>query len=224
MQPLAPPDGREVGKTLFSPTYLVNGRRSTFVSPCAGTPPDIRRQLRCPKTAAPGPRSTSRASSSTSPWRPGLLGSGASASTRARDSSTSISGRHGAGASGSRSERSTCAVETPPAREVLAESRTLKGGGAAGVATIGAAGIEVAQEVLAETQGAILPLVPYLSTRCAGCSSRSRWPASRPQCTRGWTTGNRAGDDRQPPAVSSLAEMLSDHAVMRDQARACRAG
>ena len=45
---------------------------------------------------------------------------------------------------------------------MLAESRTLKGGGAAGVATIGAAGVEVAQEVLAETQGAILPLVPYL--------------------------------------------------------------
>ena len=56
------------------------------------------------------------------------------------------------------------AVETPPAREVLAESRTLKGSGAAGVATIGAAGIEVAQEALAETQGAILPLVPYLDT------------------------------------------------------------
>ena len=54
------------------------------------------------------------------------------------------------------------AVETPPAREVLAESQMLKSGGVAGVAPIGAAGIEVAQEVLAETQGAILPLVPYL--------------------------------------------------------------
>jgi zinc D-Ala-D-Ala carboxypeptidase len=52
------------------------------------------------------------------------------------------------------------AVETPPAREVLAESRVLKGGGAAGVATIGAAGVEVAQVVLAETQGAILLLMP----------------------------------------------------------------
>jgi len=30
-----------------------------------------------------------------------------------------------------------------------AESRTLKGGGAAGVGTIGAAGVEVAQQVLA---------------------------------------------------------------------------
>jgi hypothetical protein len=56
------------------------------------------------------------------------------------------------------------AAETPPAREVLAESRTMKGSGAAGVATIGAAGVEVAQEILAETQSAILPLVPYLDT------------------------------------------------------------
>lgn len=54
--------------------------------------------------------------------------------------------------------------EVPPAREVLADSRTLKGGGAAGLATVGAAGVEVAQNVLAETQSAILPLVPYLDT------------------------------------------------------------
>ena len=56
------------------------------------------------------------------------------------------------------------AMETPPAREVLAQSRTLKGSGAAGVATVGAAGIEVAQNVLTETQSAVLPLVPYLDT------------------------------------------------------------
>src|SRR5690606_34942204 len=56
------------------------------------------------------------------------------------------------------------AMETPPAREVLAESRTMKASGAAGVATLGAAGVEVAQNVLAETQTAILPLVPYLDT------------------------------------------------------------
>jgi hypothetical protein len=56
------------------------------------------------------------------------------------------------------------AAETPPAREVLADSRTMKGDGAAGVATLGAAGVEVAQSVLAETQSAILPLVPYLDT------------------------------------------------------------
>ncbi|WP_323718209.1 YcbK family protein [Paracoccus aminovorans] len=54
--------------------------------------------------------------------------------------------------------------EVAPAREVLADSRTLKGGGAAGIATVGAAGVEVAQDVLAETQSAILPLVPYLDT------------------------------------------------------------
>ncbi len=40
----------------------------------------------------------------------------------------------------------------------------MKGGGAAGLATIGAAGIEMLQDVLAETQSAILPLVPYLDT------------------------------------------------------------
>ena len=56
------------------------------------------------------------------------------------------------------------AEETPPAREVLAKSRTMRAGGAAGVATLGAAGVEVAQSVLAETQTAILPLVPYLDT------------------------------------------------------------
>ncbi len=56
------------------------------------------------------------------------------------------------------------AVEPPLAREVLAESRTMKGGGAAGVATLGAAGVEVVQNVLTETQSAILPLVPYLDT------------------------------------------------------------
>jgi len=56
------------------------------------------------------------------------------------------------------------AAETPPAREILAQSRTLKGTGAAGVATVSAAGAEVAQDVLAEAQGAILPLVPWLDT------------------------------------------------------------
>jgi zinc D-Ala-D-Ala carboxypeptidase len=54
------------------------------------------------------------------------------------------------------------ATEAPPAREVLSESRTLKSAGAAGVATLGAAGVEIAQDVLAEAQGAVLPLVPYL--------------------------------------------------------------
>ena len=56
------------------------------------------------------------------------------------------------------------AIESPPAREALADSRTLRGTGAAGVATVGAAGVEVAQEVLTEAQDAVLPLVPYLDT------------------------------------------------------------
>jgi hypothetical protein len=56
------------------------------------------------------------------------------------------------------------AAEIPPAREVLADSRTMKGGGAAGLATVGAAGVEVAPDVLAETQAAIQPLVPWLDT------------------------------------------------------------
>jgi hypothetical protein len=60
--------------------------------------------------------------------------------------------------------QSRFALETPPAREDLAGSRTLRGTGAAGVATAGVAGIEVAQDALAEAQGAILPLVPYLDT------------------------------------------------------------
>jgi zinc D-Ala-D-Ala carboxypeptidase len=100
-------------------------------------------------------------------WRRGRSGSVASASVGARASSTSISA---ARSWGERFPKRTIAfaVETPPAREVLAECRTLKGGGAAGVATIGAAGIEVPQEALTETQGAILPLVPYLDTL--------RWP------------------------------------------------
>jgi hypothetical protein len=56
------------------------------------------------------------------------------------------------------------APENPPLREVLAESRTLRGTGAAGAATVGAAGVEVAQEVLTEAQGAMLPLVEHLDT------------------------------------------------------------
>jgi hypothetical protein len=59
------------------------------------------------------------------------------------------------------------AEDPPPAREVFAQSRTMKGGGAAGVATLGAAGVEVAQSVFAETPSAVLPLAPYLDTlRC----------------------------------------------------------
>jgi hypothetical protein len=56
------------------------------------------------------------------------------------------------------------ATETPLAREVLTETLTMRGGGAAGAATLGAAGVEVAQSILADSQSAVLPLVPYLNT------------------------------------------------------------
>ena len=54
------------------------------------------------------------------------------------------------------------AIDAPPVREALAQSGTQKGTGAAGVATVGAAGVEVAQCVLTEALGAALPLVTYL--------------------------------------------------------------
>jgi hypothetical protein len=54
---------------------------------------------------------------------------------------------------------------TPPAREVLAQSRNMKSGGAAGLATLATAGGEVAQNILVATQSSVLTLVPSLDTR-----------------------------------------------------------
>ncbi len=54
------------------------------------------------------------------------------------------------------------APEPPRLRTNLTESRTMKGGGAAGVATIGAAGVEVVQQAVADTQSTLQPLIPYL--------------------------------------------------------------
>lgn len=59
---------------------------------------------------------------------------------------------------------SSFAPDQPPAREHLAESRTLKASGAAGVGTIGAAGVEAMQQTLVDAQGAIKPLMPYLDS------------------------------------------------------------
>ena len=56
------------------------------------------------------------------------------------------------------------APDKPPAREKLAESRTLKGSGAAGVGTVGAAGVEVVRDALTEAQGAVQPLIAHLDT------------------------------------------------------------
>ena len=77
------------------------------------------------------------------------------------------------------------AAEAPPAREVLAESRTLKGGCAAGVATIGAAGVEVAREALADTQLSVLPAAhavprhPAVAANCPWRSSALASPSTR---------------------------------------------
>ena len=54
------------------------------------------------------------------------------------------------------------APDKPPAREHLAESRTMAGSGTAGVATIGAAGTEVLQQALSDAQGSVQALIPYL--------------------------------------------------------------
>lgn len=56
------------------------------------------------------------------------------------------------------------ADEPPHLHESLKESRTMKGGGAAGVATFGAAGVEVVQQAVTDTQSALQPLIPYLDT------------------------------------------------------------
>jgi len=64
-----------------------------------------------------------------------------------------------------RSGRTTRFADEPPRlRESLTESRTMKGGGAAGVATLGAAGVEVVQQAVTDTQSAVQPLIPYLDT------------------------------------------------------------
>lgn len=76
----------------------------------------------------------------------------------------STSARRVSGASVFPAQTVPIAAEAPPERESLAQSRAMKGGGAAGVETIGAAGVEVAQKVLAETQTAILSLVSHLDT------------------------------------------------------------
>ena len=40
----------------------------------------------------------------------------------------------------------------------------MKGSGAAGIATVGAAGIEIAQDTRSDAQSAIQPLIPWLGT------------------------------------------------------------
>lgn len=62
-------------------------------------------------------------------------------------------------------ERNSRFAEEPPRlRESLSDSRTMKGGGVAGVATTGAAGVDLLRQTLADTQSAIQPFVPWLDT------------------------------------------------------------
>ena len=56
------------------------------------------------------------------------------------------------------------AQEPPKLRENLAESRSMKGSGLAGASTVGAAGIEMAQQSLQDAQSSLQPLIPYLDT------------------------------------------------------------
>lgn len=60
--------------------------------------------------------------------------------------------------------RATAFAAEPPPTQGAGRQPHEKDGGAAGVVTLDAAGVEVPQSVLAETQTAILPLVPYLDT------------------------------------------------------------
>ncbi|MGR3271703.1 YcbK family protein [Thalassococcus profundi] len=82
----------------------------------------------------------------------------------------------------------------PPAQKPLAKSRTMKGSGAAGVATVGAAGVEMIRDAATKTQAAVQPLIPYLDTL--------RWlfiaaalAGSRLRSTPAGTTGSGGGGD-----------------------------
>ena len=92
-------------------------------------------------------------------------------------------------------ERATpFAAETPPAREVLAESRTLKGTGAAGAATVGAAGVRSRRRCSPRRRARSCRWCP-ISTHCAGCSSRWRSAGSVSPSGHGSMTGARGGAD-----------------------------
>lgn len=74
----------------------------------------------------------------------------------------STSGSHGSGVKVP-VRATTFAAESPPAREVLAGNRIMKSGGEAVVATLGAAGVEVAQSLQSEKR---LSVPNYLTTDC----------------------------------------------------------
>ena len=110
--------------------------------------------------------------------------------------------RHGA--SGSRSARLPSPRKRRPRAKCWPRAARMKGGGAAGVATLVPQVSRSRTDVLAETQTAILPLVPYLDT-CAGCSSPWRWSALPSPSTPGSTTGSGGSGDRRTSAPSPAA-------------------
>ena len=90
------------------------------------------------------------------------------------------------------------AAETPPAREVLADSRTFRGSGAAGVATVGALASRWRSRCWPRRKERCCRWC-RTSTRCGGSSSRWRSAASPSRSTPVSTTGSGAGGDRRPP-------------------------
>ncbi len=62
-----------------------------------------------------------------------------------------------------------------------AKIRSMKGNGAAGVATVGAAGVEVIRDAAIETQAAVQPLLPYLDTlRWLFIAAALAWASATP--------------------------------------------
>lgn len=91
------------------------------------------------------------------------------APVRVPASCTSTLDRRGRGAKPFAPQATPLVPEIRAAREVLSDSCARKGGGAAGVAPVGAAAVLVAWQELTETRSAILPLVPNRDTLRREC-------------------------------------------------------
>jgi hypothetical protein len=120
-------------------------------------------------------------------------------SIRARVSPMSTSAPLVSGAGAFRAGRSDLQLRRRR-REVLSDSRTMTGGGAAGVATLGAARVEVAQNRTSWPRPRPRPLSCRscrISTRCARCSSRWLLFGSQSRSARDSMTGSGGCGDRR---------------------------
>ena len=63
--------------------------------------------------------------------------------------------------------------ETPRARDVLSEGRSMMGGGSAGAATVGVAGVEINEGVISEKKRSLPPLIAYLAPAACRAIGRS---------------------------------------------------